>query len=582
MADQDHPSRVLAEANDAAVAVARSVRRKPHRLNWARFWRRRRNGLTRHGMLPLLIKVFAGFSQVDGQIEEREIDVALGSLRHDFPETVYSELRELYRQALRQPQDLNGIAKSLEVRLGIEDKILLGVQLYAMVSRSELDRKNLTAFYQFMSNLGVADEAMDIVYQLNASEPGAIGGPAAPGHHLETLVIGRGPGGDVVLPGLEQGHSIVAFRLGDLILLKNIGTLQVITRGRTIQPNGFIRLFDGQQVVLGEMVLDYRDLGFYFNAKKQVASVRLYLSFDGENAPYVEKQQSRQTYLEVWFGLSVTITAFRDTAASINGMRLTEGVTVEASLRDRIEFNDRTEIALLDLWRRAKVLGGRFDLNPARSEYLVSNDPSDLQEGDILVSGNQGGKLLLRIRCDHDNRNGQLEVLRSDRPVWIGDTPVRGKTTLRDGDAITIGDGQFLRCHFTEGIIEEERNLVSRLQVREVRTGMGAIPRSMRSASRWSAGRWSASWDRVGVGRALCCERWPVISSRLAGKFSSTASASTGMSGTGGGSCLTSRSSRTKRRSSRSSPWRKTSTWPPPSGLRICGTRIASAGPTPS
>ena len=468
MAEQNHPSRVLAQADESAVAVARSGRRKPRRLNWTRLWRRRRSGLTRHGMLPLLIKVFAGFSQVDGQIEEREIDVALGSLRHDFPETVYSELRELYRQALRQTQDLNGIARSLEARLGIEDKILLGVQLYAMVSRSELDRKNLTAFYQFMSNLGVADEAMDIVYQLNASEPGAIAGPATPGHHLETLVVGRGPGGDVVLPGLESGHAIVAFRLDDLILLKNIGTLQVITRGRTIQPNGFIRLFDGQQVVLGEMVLDYRDLSFYFNAKKQVASVRLYLSFDGQGDPYVEKQQSRQTFLEVWFGLSVTITSFRETPASINGLRLREGVTVEASLRDRIEFDDRTEIALLDLWRRAKVLGGRFDLNPARSEYLVSNDPSDLQEGDILVSGSQGGKLLLRIRCDHDNRTGELEVLRSDRPVSIGESSVRGKVSLRDGDAITIGDGQFLRCHFTEGIIEEERTLISRLQVREV------------------------------------------------------------------------------------------------------------------
>jgi len=471
MAEQDDPTRVLAEANERAVAAARGASRKRPRLRWRRLWPRRRSGLTRHGMLPLLIKVFAGFSQVDGQIEEREIDVALGSLRHDFPETVYSELRELYRQALRQPQDLNGIARSLQTRLAIEDKILLGVQLYAMVSRSELDRKNLTAFYQFMTNLGVADEAMDIVYQLNTSEPGAIAGPSAsgaPGHHLETLVVSRGPGGDVVLPGLEAGHAIIAFRLGDLILLKNIGALQVITRGRTVQPNGFVRLFDGQQVVLGEMVLDYRDLSFYFNAKKQVASVRLYLSFDSEGNAYVEKQQSRQTFLEVWFGLSVTITAFRDTPGSINGLRLLEGATLEASLRDRIEFDDRTEIALLDLWRRAKVLGGRFDLNPARSEYLVSNNPSDLQEGDILVSGSQGGQLLLRIRCDHDNRTGELEVIRSDRPVLIGETPVRGRILLRDGDAITIGDGQFLRCHFTEGIIEEERNLVSRLQVREV------------------------------------------------------------------------------------------------------------------
>lgn len=457
-----------------APSVPRRLPRSGTRSGW---WPRRRSRLTRHGMLPLLIKVFAGFSQIDGQIEEREIDEALGALRHDFPETVYSGLRDLYRQALRQPQDLNGIARSLESRLGNEDKILLGVQLYAMVSRSELDRKNLAAFYQFMSNLGVADEAMDIVYQLNASEPGAFPDPPNAGHHLETLVIRWGTQGEVVLPGLEPGHAIIGFRLGDLILLKNIGTLQVITRGRTIQPNGFVRLFDSQQVVLGEMVLDYRDLAFYFNAKKQVASLRLFLSFDGAGDAYVEKQRSRRTYLEVRFGLGVGLTALRDAPAIVNGVRLIEGTSVDASLRDRIEFDDRTEIALLDLWRRAKVMGGRFDLNPSRSEYLVSNNPSDLQEGDILVSGGEDRQLLLRIRCDHENRNGQLEVIRSDRPVLIGDVPVRGnRIMLRDGDAITIGDGQFLRCHFTEGIIEEERNLVSRLQVREVSHRYGNDP----------------------------------------------------------------------------------------------------------
>ena len=52
-----------------------------------------------NAILPHLIKVLAGFSKVDGVIEEAEIDSSLSALRHDFPKAVYSELRRLYRAA---------------------------------------------------------------------------------------------------------------------------------------------------------------------------------------------------------------------------------------------------------------------------------------------------------------------------------------------------------------------------------------------------------------------------------------------------------------------------------------------------
>ena len=39
---------------------------------------------------------------------------------------------------------------------------------------------------------------------------------------------------------------------------------------------------------------------------------------------------------------------------------------------------------------------------------------------------------------------------------------------LKDGDTIRIDTGQVLRCNFTERIIEEERNIISSLEVRDV------------------------------------------------------------------------------------------------------------------
>ncbi|MCB1091038.1 MAG: ATP-binding cassette domain-containing protein, partial [Verrucomicrobiae bacterium] len=46
--------------------------------------------------------------------------------------------------------------------------------------------------------------------------------------------------------------------------------------------------------------------------------------------------------------------------------------------------------------------------------------------------------------------------------------PVKGATPLRDGVTITVAEGQYLRCYFSDGIIEEERNVINTLRVSDV------------------------------------------------------------------------------------------------------------------
>ena len=139
-------------------------------------------------------------------------------------------------------------------------------------------------------------------------------------------------------------------------------------------------------------------------------------------------------------------------------------------------------------------MGGRFQLKASKSEYLVSNNPSLLEADDILLSPGTSGDVLLKILCDYDKRVGTLEVIEADRPIMVGDTPVRTTAPLKDGDTIRIDVGQFLRCNFSERIIEEERNIIrtSRserchpsLQQRRSRRSMEFRLRSI--AASWSA-----------------------------------------------------------------------------------------------
>src|SRR5437899_1613359 len=429
-------------------------------------------------LLPLLIQVLASFTKADGVLLEEEIDSSLGFLRYDYPEAVYSELRQLFRQALYEQQDLAAMAQKLGVQLSADRKIMLGVQLYDLISQAGLKQEQVVAFYSFMSQMGMAAQAIDIVYQLNASEdsdPSIYQHGASP---LESLSFGPDGKADVTLKNLNETDRLMAFRYHELILLKNYSDQNVSVRGRPLVRGGFCRIYPGQRILVGDQVLSYQELAQYFNAKKNVSLPQIFIRVNRDSDEVgLERSRTRESALRVTFGLKVRVKALRDVDAELNGVKLKAGTQVDASLEDRIVFHNNSEMDLSDLRRRARALGGRFQLKASKSEYLVSNDPSRLQADDILLSPGTSGDVLLKIFCDYDQRVGLLEVIESDRPIMVGETPVRTTGALKDGDTIRIDVGQFLRCNFSERIIEEERNIIRTLEVNEVthRFGKGEI-----------------------------------------------------------------------------------------------------------
>jgi ABC-type multidrug transport system ATPase subunit len=420
-------------------------------------------------LLPLLIQVLAAFSKTGrGDVLEEEIDSSLGFLRYDYPETVYSELRKLFRQALNEQQDLNAMALKLANELSTERKIMLGVQLYDLISKAGLDQEQVVAYYGFMALLGMAAQAIDIVYQLNANEESDKSVYQHGQSPLESLTFGANHVSDVKLKGLSGEERLVAFRYHDLILLKNQSSKGIVVRGRPLGPGAFCRIYSGQRIVLGEQVLTYQDLAYYFNAKKNVSLTQVYLSIDNDDEVQLEKVRTRESVLEVKFGLKVQVRALKAVDALLNGVALRAGTVAEASLDDRIVFHNDSELPLGDLRRRARALGGRFQLKAYKSSYLVSNNPSLLDVDDILLSPGTSGEVLLKILCNYEAKIGKLEVIQADRPILVGDVAVRGTQELRDGDSIRIDTGQVLRCNFSERIIEEERNIISSLELRDV------------------------------------------------------------------------------------------------------------------
>jgi ABC transport system ATP-binding/permease protein len=430
--------------------------------------RKRRGQSDDHNLLPLLIQVLAGFTKVDGRILEDELDSSLGFLRYDYPEAVYSDLRALFQKALKEQQDLGHMAKRLAQEMPQDRKIMLGVQLYDLIAKAGMQQEQVIAYYSFMSQLGMAAQAIDIVYQLNAADtadPSVYQKGTSP---LESIVLGSEPTADVQIKELGRHERLMAYRYHELILFKNLSDRPVMVRGRTLAPGEFCRIYPGQRLLVDEQVISHQDLNFYFNAKKNVYLPHIFVKVAPTDEVQLEKSRSRDSSLEVQFGLKVHVKALKNVPATLNGTDLKAGTTVSGNLEDRIVFGNGMLLPLVDLRRGARAMGGRFQLKTSKSEYLVSNNAALLEEDDILLSPGTSGDVLLKISCDYERKIGKLEVLQADRPILVGETVVRNTADLVDGDIIRIDTGQILRCDFSERIIEEERNIIHHLEVRDL------------------------------------------------------------------------------------------------------------------
>src|SRR5437763_871189 len=110
-----------------------------------------------------------------------------------------------------------------------------------------------------MSQLGMAAQAIDIVYQLNASEDSdaSIYQRGAP--PLEALSFGTNGAADVTLKSLTGNDRLLAFRYHDLILPKNYSGQTVSVRGRPLLRGGFCRIYPGQRILVGDQFLTYQE-----------------------------------------------------------------------------------------------------------------------------------------------------------------------------------------------------------------------------------------------------------------------------------------------------------------------------------
>ena len=445
--------------HDAAPDETPEPRKGPGRQAW---WQRRRStGANSARVLGLLVDAFAGFATLDGRLDADEADLILDLLRSAFPEADHSWLARRVQRAVREQKPLARTALDLRELLDDPQKMAVGLQLYTLVDAVGRSESSRSSFEIFLRRLGRPDHARQILAEMSGDDTGEHPG-------FERVVFGAGESVDVELPAEATGHAFRVYRAADLVLVRNTGEHPLWVRGRSLESGAFLRMRERQQIVLPGWTLTTEDLISFLNVKLTGKTAAIFLASSDEGLSSA-RARSRQSEVRIRFGLKAEIEALRPTQFIIEGVGpLFPGKPIFCNHHQRLSDPAGVSITLDALRRRRVEAGGRFRLEPDQRDFRVSNDPSVLESGDMLLAPGFAPRVVLRIRFDSERRTGDVFVREAEGSITADGVQVKSSAPLRDGTIIRLSRTQALRCRFSEGIIDEERNLIEALKVQDL------------------------------------------------------------------------------------------------------------------
>ncbi len=409
-----------------------------------------------------MVDAFTGFATLDGRMDPEEADLTLDLLRSAFPEADHSWLARRVQRSVREQKPLARTALDLRELLDESEKMAVGLQLYTLVDAAGRSERSRASFEVFLRRLGRPDHARQILAEMSGDAP------ADPPSGFERLIFSADADADVRLPDQAVGHSFRVYRSTELLLVRNTGENPLWVRGRSLESGAFLRMRERQQLVVPGWTLTCEDLVFFLNVKLTGNRPAIFLTSTDEGLAS-ERARSRQSAVRIRFGLWAEVEALRPTGLMVDGFGLLKpGKPLTCSNHERISDPSGFSIPIDNLRRRRVEAGGRLRLEADQRDFRVSNDPSVLDRGDLLLAPGMAPRVVLRVRFDLERRTGDLFVREAEDVVLADGVPVKNSAPLRDGSIIRLSRTQALRCRFSEGIIDEERNLIESLRAQDI------------------------------------------------------------------------------------------------------------------
>ena len=218
------------------------------------------------------------------------------------------------------------------------------------------------------------------------------------------------------------------------------------------------------------MCLYFQRISFSsFNAKKNVSRVQLYLAQDSNGVQFIEKTRTKQSYLRVSFGLKHPRRSPQFRQRDHFGVRPLDsgGFSLKWELGSKSILTIIPRFPSPNFVKERPGNGGKICSLASKPDRVPR-----FQQSRQSFAGRHSFDRRVGRRCAaSDQMQRRIQGRPGSRCSNRNEAHCGGRESrqgtmapINDGDVVYLGDGQYLRCHFSEGIIEEERNVINTLQ----------------------------------------------------------------------------------------------------------------------
>lgn len=440
--------RILA-LRSTAVALFSYV---PHRLAAKEESRRAHAGTIADLFASIMVRV-------DG-LGIDKMDTAMDILRHDFPNVEHIWLAERFQRAYEARYPLTATLTLAAAHRTKEERISLALEIFALLHRVGGDLTNPTLFAEVTDGLDLHGDNLSIEELMR--HPGA----EAP-RPIESISFAPEIGPDsVLLPKEDEGVRFRALRCVNILLIVNDGGTPIVVRGQRLPKGGVRPLSPGQAVETDNCYFTYETIQRLLQTRYAGIKLVGYLQLEGDHVT-LSRQRPLNCIARVRFGIHVDIDILRqDAYFELDGSVLTQGDSVCTSYYTPFSVRGQGPFTFADI-SDTDSTGRSFQLDPGNRKVIVTNLPYMNRPGVLMLTPGLAPGAVFEVAYSRHKNTGTIRVLEgSSHTLTVGDLPVRGEMELKDGDLIGLSAVQFLRCRFTEGMLEEEACTITELKVR--------------------------------------------------------------------------------------------------------------------
>ena len=436
----------------ARSALAAKLNTAPHRIA-ARDESRRAHAGT-------IADLFASIMCQVVDIGVDKLDTAMDILRHDFPNVEHIWLAERFQTAYEASYPLPATLALAAAGRTEEERLSLALEVYALLLRIGGDLTSPTLFEEVtfglnLSNAAAMLEELIRTPRLQAAPP------------LESITFSSVRDDNTVhLPESEADITFRAIRCVNFLLIVNDSATPISVRGQLLGKGGVLPLSSRQTVELNSCYFSYKTIVTLLQFRSTGIKLVNYLSLESDMLS-MSRQKPRNALAKVTLGLHVEIEVLRpDADFEIDGHTISDGEKVTCSYFSAFSIKGHGPFSFVEL-SDADSDGNSYQLNPGERTVLVTNLPYMTRPDVLKLTPGLAPGAVLEVSYSRSTNTGTVKVLEGNsHSVTVNDIPVKEITPLQDGDLIALSPNQFLRCRFSAGVLEEESNLISTLQVR--------------------------------------------------------------------------------------------------------------------